>query len=143
MVVVRRPPGRQAGRCPTNDGQGKCAAPCEASNVTAAPTSSASPEHTKSEGDLRQLLEGRGSGIALLSAGAVVGGLLEAAFLVIVTRSAFAITDGNDRFGIIAGIEVSVTSAIVIALALVLARVGMAVATAWQSARLSSSVIAG
>lgn len=96
-----------------------------------------------SEGDVRRLLNGRGTPIALLAIGSILGGLLEAAFLVTVTRSAFAITDGDDEFGIIAGISVSVTAAILISLALVLARVAVTVATSWQSAVLATSVVAG
>lgn len=81
--------------------------------------------------------------MAALSLSSICGGLLEAGFLLTVTRSAFAITDGNDRFGLIAGTEVSVTAAIVIALLMVVARVGLNVFTAWQSAQLSTSVVAG
>ena len=95
-----------------------------------------------SGGDIKQLLSGRGGAVSGLAGASIVGGLLEAAFLVIVTRSAFAITDGVDRFGIIAGVEVSVTVAILIALGLVVARVSLNVVTAWWSARLTSSVVA-
>jgi len=100
------------------------------------------PQAGSSDGDVRRLLRGRSAAISALSFGSICGGLLEAGFLVTVTRSAFAITDGDDRFGLIAGIEVSVTAAIVVALLLVVARVGLNVFTAWQSARLSTSVVA-
>jgi ABC-type multidrug transport system fused ATPase/permease subunit len=71
----------------------------------------------------------------------VLGGLLEAVFLVSITRAAFAITDGKDEFGLVAGWEVSVTTAVLVSLALVVIRVALAIAATWQSARLSASVI--
>jgi ABC-type multidrug transport system fused ATPase/permease subunit len=72
-----------------------------------------------------------------------LAGLSEALFLVIVSRSAFAITDGDEQFGIVAGIEVTVGAAVGIALALVAIRTVLAVVTSSQSARLSTSVVAG
>jgi ABC-type multidrug transport system fused ATPase/permease subunit len=68
--------------------------------------------------------------------------LVEALFLVSITRAAFAITEGKDEFGLVAGRQVSVTSAVMFSLALVLIRVGLAIAATWQSSRLSASVIA-
>ena len=88
------------------------------------------------------LLSSRRSAVAGLASTAVLGGLAEALFLVIVTRTAFAITDGDESFGLVAGAQVNTTEAIAIALVLVLVRVGLAVATKWQSSRLSASVIA-
>jgi ATP-binding cassette, subfamily B, bacterial len=88
------------------------------------------------------LLSARRSAVAGLASTAVLGGLTEALFLVIVTRTAFAITDGNDTFGLIAGVRVNTPEAIVLALLLVVVRVSLAVATNWQSSRLGASVIA-
>jgi ABC-type multidrug transport system fused ATPase/permease subunit len=109
-----------------------------------APDSGGTPDSQPSggsEGDVRRLLKGRGAAIFALVVASISGGVLEAAFLVAVTRSAFAITDGEERFGLVAGIEVSVKSAITLSLVLVVARVGLSVFTAWQSARLSMSVV--
>ncbi len=47
--------------------------------------------------------------VGLLGTTSVLGGLAEALFLVSITRAAFAITDGNDDFGLVAGREVTVT----------------------------------
>jgi ABC-type multidrug transport system fused ATPase/permease subunit len=107
--------------------------------VTDATTETSAPD----DGNVRVLLAGRGPAIAGLSATSVLGGFVEALFLVIVTRSAFAITDGRDRFGIVAGINVSVETAVGLALVLVILRVGFAVAVAHQSAKLTSEVVAG
>ena len=104
--------------------------------VPSAPTSGGS------DGDLRKLLSGRGSSFTRLSLASILGGVLEAAFLLTVTRLAFAITDGDERFGLVAGIEVSVTTAILLALVLVVVRVGVAVLTSWQAATLGWSVVA-
>ena len=71
------------------------------------------------------------------------GGLFEALFLVVITRTAFAITDGSDLVGLIAGWEVGVNTAVFVSLAFVLTRVGLAIISTSQSAKLSSTVIAG
>ena len=84
-------------------------------------------------------MRGRGGAIAALALTATLGGLAEALFLVIVSRSAFAITDGDDHFGIVAGIEVSVGTAVAIALALVLVRTALGVITASQPANVSNA----
>ena len=63
-------------------------------------------------------------------------------FLVVVTRAAFAITDGDDEFGVIASRTLSVSATILVALGLVLLRLGLAVWVSWQAARLTSTVVA-
>jgi ABC-type multidrug transport system fused ATPase/permease subunit len=88
------------------------------------------------------LLSTRRSAVTGLAVTAVLGGLTEALFLVVVTRAAFAITDGDDTFGLVAGIQINTLGAIVLALGLVVVRVSLAVATAWQTSRLSAAVIA-
>ena len=59
-----------------------------------------------------------------------------------VTRAAFAITDGDDEFGVIASRTLSVSATILVALGLVLLRLGLAVWVSWQAARLTSTVVA-
>ena len=81
--------------------------------------------------------------MASLSINSFVGGVLEALFLVFVTRSAFAITDGNNEVGLVLGRTVSIGAAIALALSLVVLRIALSVAAAWQSARLSTTVTAG
>ena len=56
--------------------------------------------------------------MALMASTAFMGGLAEALFLVIATRSAFAITDGSDQVGLVAGRYVPVEAALAIALGL-------------------------
>jgi ABC-type multidrug transport system fused ATPase/permease subunit len=70
------------------------------------------------------------------------GGLVEAVFLVGVTRAAFAITDGRDRFGVLAGIEMTVDMMVMVAVLLVVTRVALALLANWQAARITSSVVA-
>ncbi len=60
----------------------------------------------------------------------------------VVTRAAFAITDGDDEFGVIASRSLSVSATILVALGLVVLRLGLAVWVSWQSARLTSTVVA-
>ena len=92
---------------------------------------------------VRALLADRKGAVGFLALTSVLGGLFEALFLVVITRSAFAITDGSDQVGLVAGWEVGVNTAVVVSLALVLTRVGLAVIATSQSAKLSSSVVAG
>jgi ABC-type multidrug transport system fused ATPase/permease subunit len=89
------------------------------------------------------LLRSHRRGVALLSVTSLVGGLLEALLLIVVTRVAFAITDGDELVPLAGGESASLAAAIGLALVLVLVRVAFAVWGAWQSARLGTAVIAG
>lgn len=88
------------------------------------------------------LLRARWRGFGILAGTSLASGLLEAAFLVVITRTGFAVSDGEERFGLIAGLDVSSTQAILIAFILVVGRIAMGVLTVWQSARLSSAITA-
>jgi ABC-type multidrug transport system fused ATPase/permease subunit len=111
--------------------------------VTDATSKAAEPaEPATDTGGIRVLLDGRSTAMAGLASTSTLGGFVEALFLVIITRSAFAITDGRDQFGIVAGIEVSVGAAVLLGLGLVIFRVGLAIAVAHQSAKLTSEVVA-
>lgn len=112
-------------------------------NVPKADSGSNDAVTPTSDGDIKQLLAGRNSTIGILAATSILGGFFEAAFLVMVTRSAFAITNGDSSIHIVANVEVTVTTATLLAFALVLIRVGLSVSTSWQSSRLSASVVAG
>lgn len=80
--------------------------------------------------------------LTLMAGFAFLGGVAEALFLITATRAAFAITDGSDRIGIVAGWYLSVLGALLLALGLVLARVALAGLASWQSAGVASSVMA-
>lgn len=85
---------------------------------------------------------GRWLRLAGLGAAAFIGGMAEAIFLVIVTRLAFAITDGVSQIGTIAGWYLDRTSALVLALLLVAARLGFAALASRQGAALGATVVA-
>ena len=89
----------------------------------------------------RALLSTQRKSVALLATTSLVGGVLEALFLVLVTRTAFAITDGDDRVSIVAGRSVTTWEILGILLVLVALRVTAAAAATWQSARLSALVV--
>ena len=89
-----------------------------------------------------RLLDGRRRSLAVLSIASLIGGLAEALFLVVITRAAFAITEGKERFGVIAGRSLTVELAVVLALVLVVVRVAFALISGWLGSRLSSSVVA-
>lgn len=90
---------------------------------------------------LQPLLAGKRRAIGSLSLASVLGGFAEALFLVTVTRTGFAITDGADQVEYVAGRSLSIGQSIALAFALVLARIALAVGATWQRARLSTAVI--
>ena len=91
---------------------------------------------------LRFVLKGYHRALALVAAAALAGGLAEAVFLVTITRAALAITDGAERVGIVAGWFVSINQMLLLAVLLVVVRVALAGLSIWQSARVSTSVVA-
>jgi ABC-type multidrug transport system fused ATPase/permease subunit len=86
------------------------------------------------------LFDGRRLAVGALSLSTFVGGAVEALFLVIVTRTAFAITDGKGRVGLLLGRYVSIGTALLVALGLVLVRSAAAAWSAHQSASLTSVI---
>jgi ABC-type multidrug transport system fused ATPase/permease subunit len=88
------------------------------------------------------VLDGRRRSLALLTATAFIGGACEALFLVTATRLAFAVTEGDERVGVVAGRFLQVNAVLLLLAALVAARVVLASWASWQSAELSSTVVA-
>jgi ABC-type multidrug transport system fused ATPase/permease subunit len=80
--------------------------------------------------------------LATMAATAFLGGIAEALFLITATRAAFAITEGSERVGVVAGWFLSVDATLGLAFALVLVRILLAVRASSQAARLSSGVVA-
>ncbi len=78
--------------------------------------------------------------LAFLAAAAVVGGFAEAVFLVVLTRAAFAITNGKKEIGTVAGVRFSVGGTVALALGLVVVRIVMSVVANWLSATLNAEV---
>jgi ABC-type multidrug transport system fused ATPase/permease subunit len=68
------------------------------------------------------------------------GGLTEALFLVVMTRTAFAITDGESEMALFAGYSMSVDGALLVAIALLVGRFALAVLAARQAAAVSTEV---
>ena len=71
---------------------------------------------------------------------ALLGGVAEAIFLITVTRAAFAITGGSEQVGIVADRYLSINQTLVLALVLVVVRMGLAALAASQSAAVSTTV---
>ena len=88
------------------------------------------------------LLHSRRLETAAVAATSLAGGLVEALFLVVVSRLAFAITDDASTVEFVGGVSVSLGWAAAGSLLLVLLRALLTVVTTWQTARLSSAVIA-
>ena len=88
------------------------------------------------------VLAGHRKSLAIMASVAFFGGMAEAVFLVLVTRTAFAVTDGSDKVGIIAGHFMSLNLTMLLGLVLVLVRLALGAAATWRAANLSSMVVA-
>ena len=87
-----------------------------------------------------RLFDGRRLQLAGLVASNLVGGVLEAGFLVVITRLAFAITDERHRVGLLAGVRTSLAWGLAIAAVMVAVRFVCAALAARQSAALTYSI---
>lgn len=87
-------------------------------------------------------ISGHRLALARVAASAFVGGLLEALFLVVVTRTAFAITGGKDDVKLLLNRQLSVNATLAVALGLIVGRVALAAIAARQSARLIAGAAA-
>jgi len=91
---------------------------------------------------VRFVTRGRRRALAIIGGVSFLGGMTEALFLVVATRTAFAITGKNERVGIAAGRYCTVGQALGIALVLVFVRVGLGVYASRRSARLVTDAAA-
>lgn len=89
-----------------------------------------------------ELLRGRRARFGALACTSFIGGLVEAAFLVLVTRIAFAVTDRSDNVELLGGWSLSVLQSAGLAAGLVAVRLGFGLVTAWQSSSLMSGAVA-
>ncbi len=94
----------------------------------------------RSSTSIRSLLAGHRFRLAIIGLAAFIGGLCEALFLVIITRAAFAISNGRDSFGVVAGRDLTVGQVVAVAAALVCARVAFSLVGGWASADLTARV---
>jgi len=92
---------------------------------------------------LTALLRPKWKAVALLATTSLASGMLEAAFLVTVTRMAFSISEGTDIVGLGVAGSVSMRTALAVALGFVVLRAVSTISATWQSARLSASVTGG
>lgn len=88
------------------------------------------------------LFDGRRAAVGALAASTFIGGGLEALFLILVTKTAFAVTDHDSKVGLILDRSLSVPGALLLALALVVARFLAAAWTSRQSSTLTASIAA-
>lgn len=92
---------------------------------------------------LGAMLRGRGWQVFFLGLTSFVGGALEAAFLLLATRSAFAITDHSDSVRLFGRHSLALGAVFVLALLTAVIRTAFALAGNWQSAKLTTAVVAG
>lgn len=91
---------------------------------------------------MKKLLAGRKGRMAVLALTSLCGGAVEAGLLLVFTRMALAITRGKNEAALLGDLPLSAGDAVWFALTLVALRLGFAVLTVWQSARLTTGVVA-
>jgi ATP-binding cassette subfamily B protein len=91
---------------------------------------------------VRFVMRGYGPAIVRIAGIGFIGGLVEALFLITVTRAAFAISEGHSEIAVVAGRSLSVGDTLVVALALVALRGFLAGYATWQSAHISNRLVA-
>ncbi len=91
---------------------------------------------------LKGLVKRRWKPLTIL--GFVAGGaaLAEASILVLITRLAFAISEGDDTIGLVAGRSVTIGGAFGLAFLLVITTITLQVTAAWRASQLTALVIA-
>ncbi|CAB4576689.1 MAG: ATP-binding cassette domain-containing protein [Actinobacteria bacterium] len=102
-------------------------------------TASVAPRRDSS---IDTITHGRRLQVAVIALASLVAGATEALFLVLITRTAFSITEGTGRVEVIGEASVSTGSAILLSLLLVAVRLALGILVAWCSARLTSNVTA-
>ena len=80
--------------------------------------------------------------VGSLALKSLAAGLVEAAFLVVMSRAAFAITDDTTQIELYDTRTVSLNAAIIVGLGLIAARCVLALWVAAQATKLSTSVVA-
>ncbi|MDO8392276.1 MAG: ABC transporter ATP-binding protein [Actinomycetota bacterium] len=89
---------------------------------------------------LSRLLLGYRRRVLLIAVSSVIGGLVEAVFLVLMTRAAFAVTSGSRSLGVLAGRTMPVAGAMLLATGLVVLRMALALLANWLSASVTVAV---
>jgi ATP-binding cassette, subfamily B, bacterial len=78
--------------------------------------------------------------VALLALASFLGGLVEAGFLVIVTRTALSIADGKSRTGVLSSDDLSVNRALALAAGLLACRLFLALWSSWAAVTVVTDV---
>lgn len=89
-----------------------------------------------------RMLKGRRLRVAALATASLVAGLGEAAFLVLMTRMALALTGQHKRVELWGHRQATIATALGIAVALVVVRISVALWSSWQSAELTAAAVA-
>jgi len=98
------------------------------------------PESIRSA--VRFVIRGYRPAIAVVAAMALLGGIIEALFLVTITKVGFTVTAGQDSVGIGSGRVLSVDFMLLVAFALIVVRFALAACSSWMSTELSTRVVA-
>lgn len=80
--------------------------------------------------------------LGLLALTSGTGGLIEAVILILITRAAFAVSDGDEVIQLVGSWEVARSTLLLIAVGLVLLTVMFQITSTWLSARLGAFVVA-
>ena len=91
---------------------------------------------------VRRIMRPHRGRVLVLSVTSLLGGAVEALFLVVITRAALAIADGEDDFGVLAGRSASLAAGIGVAALLLVVRLILGLAAVRVSVELSVAVLA-
>ena len=97
-------------------------------------------ERTQQWRSINALIHTRRLLVFALALTSFLGGLIEAGFLVVVTRTALAIADGRSRTGIIASRALSINGALVVAGVLLVVRLSLALWANWAGTSIVTGV---
>ncbi|MGH9896128.1 MAG: hypothetical protein ACREA0_29885, partial [bacterium] len=107
------------------------------------PAERSASKRTQSARHLVQFVtRGHERAIATIAVTAFLGGLCEALFLVTMTRTAFAIKDGQDGVGIVSGSSLSIRLVLLLGVMLIAVRIALAGFSSWQAATVATRVVA-
>ena len=77
-----------------------------------------------------------------LSLTSMAGGLIEAGFLLVVTRLAFAVTEDSQQLQLMGRLHLPLTAALAVGVLLLLLRIAAGLALGWQAASFTSKLVA-
>ena len=101
-------------------------------------------KHSKKrdQASIRSVLRSNAASMTALSLTSMAGGLIEAGFLLVVTRLAFAVTEDSQQLQLMGRLHLPLTAALAVGVLLLLLRIAAGLALGWQAASFTSKLVA-